>query len=364
MAPLSDEQRWRIVFAYERTKSVSKAAQQCKCSRPTVRRWLERYRATASVVAKRSSGRCASIPEGAGLVAAKLLAGGQHGGAKQVSMALLDQGHTSTAVHKTTLIRAARRESKKAGTPLVVRRGPPPRGLKQANMSAREEFARNNRRRDWSNVMFTDRKKFHFKYPGRSVKAVRWELVGVKRGMAEVWRPNNPNSFNVYGGITVHGVTELHQVAGTTGHTSAFKTASGKQARNITAAEYRAVMQQTLLPGGNAALGRNWVLQQDGDPAHGCADDVLKRCNPACRASVSLLPEWPGNSPDLNLIENVWSWVEARVNEKGCSTFEEFKQEVRTQFAAVPWSMLTRLYNSMPKRLEEVIRRRGGRIRY
>lgn len=297
-------------------------------------------------------------------MAAKLLAGGQHGGAKQVSMALLNQGHTRTAVHKTTLIRAARRESKKAGTPLVVRRGPPPRGLKPANRSDRMEFASNICRRDWSNVMFTDRKKFHFKYPRQSVKAVRWELVGVERRVAEAWRPNKPDSFNVYGGITERGVTELHQVAGTTGHTSVFKTASGKQARNITAAEYRAVLQQTLLPGGKAALGRNWVLQQDGDPAHGCADGVLKRWNPARRADVSLLPEWPGNSPDLNLIENVWSWVEARVNEKGCSTFEEFKQEVRTQFAAVPRRMLTRLYDSMPKRLEEVIRRRGGRIKY
>ena len=79
---------------------------------------------------------------------------------------------------------------------------------------------------------------------------------------------------------------------------------------------------------------------------------------------MSLLQQWPGNSPDLNLIENVWSWVDRRVNEKGCSTFEEYKQEVRTQFAAYPRSMLTSLYNSMPKRLEEVFKEGGRRIKY
>jgi hypothetical protein len=226
------------------------------------------------------------------------------------------------------------------------------------------EFARNNRKRDWSNVMFTDRKKFYFKYPGESVKAVRWEMVGKERRVGEVWRPNNPDAFNVYGGITKHGVTKLHMVAGTTGYTSGSKTSSGKQARNITAHEYRSVVQDKLLPEGEAFLGRNWVFQQDGDPAHGRVDAVLKGWNSACRANVSLLQQWPGNSPDLNLIENVWSWVDRRVNEKGCSTFEEYKQEVRTQFAAYPRSMLTSLYNSMPKRLEEVIKEGGRRIKY
>ena len=78
--------------------------------------------------AKRSSGRRASVPVGIGIVAAKMLASWQHGGAKQVSMALWNQGRMETAVHKTTLIRAARRESKEAGNSLVVRRGPPPPG--------------------------------------------------------------------------------------------------------------------------------------------------------------------------------------------------------------------------------------------
>ena len=172
--------------------------------------------------------------------------------------------------------------------------------------------------------MFTDRKRFHLKYPGTSVRAVRWEKVGAAGGTVEVWRPNNPNSFNVNGGITRQGVTKLHVVAGTTGYTSVAETSSGKQARNNTADEYGSVLQDTLLPGGKALLGRNWVFQQERDPAQGRVDAALESWNSASRANVSLLQQWPGSSPDLNLIENVWSWVDRRVNEKGCSTFEEY----------------------------------------
>ena len=187
---------------------------------------------------------------------------------------------------------------------------------------------------------------------------------GADAGRGEVWSPNNPKGYNVYGGITSHGVTGLHEVSGTTGRKSVFKTVGGKKARNITTGEYSDVLEQTLLPAGGSAFLRHWVFQQDEDPAHGHAMDVLNHWNSEHRPRVSLLEEWPGNSPDLNLIENVWSWVQAEVDKKGCSTFREFKQEVRDQFAAVPQSMLTSQYTSMPKRLGDVIKSGGRRIKY
>lgn len=42
------------------------------------------------------------------------------------------------------------------------------------------------------------------------------------------------------------------------------------------------------------------------------------------RASVNLLPNWPPNSPYLNPMENVWSWVQSQVDAKVCKTFEDF----------------------------------------
>jgi hypothetical protein len=79
---------------------------------------------------------------------------------------------------------------------------------------------------------------------------------------------------------------------------------------------------------------------------------------------VSLLGQWPPNSPDLNPIENVWSYVQAKVDKMGCKTFEEFKEAVLMEIKIVPRKMLINLFDSMPRRMAKVIQLDGDKTKY
>ena len=79
--------------------------------------------------------------------------------------------------------------------------------------------------------------------------------------------------------------------------------------------EYQEVLQITLLVEGQRLFtsrgDSTWVLQQHNDPAHMVADGVVKKWNASHAFSISVLNNWPPNSPHLNPIENVWSYVQA-----------------------------------------------------
>jgi len=161
----------------------------------------------------------------------------------------------------------------------------------------------------------------------------------------------------VYGGITAFGATKLIPVTGTTGVKSRYLTKAGNQSRNITAAEYKVVVSEGLLPGGAGKFGsgyvRDWVLQQDGDPTHNAAKGQVANFNAVHHGSVEILANWPGNSPDFSPIENVWAIVDAKVNAMGCRTFPEYKKAVDKTFQNLPYDTLMNLFDSVPKRMRE-----------
>ena len=362
-----------MFFTYKKLQNVSKTAQACyvsrKCVRHVVCRLAAKSNGSHAAAPQARSGRKPALSPDAADQAFKLLTDKKTGAADSVARALQTQGIVLGRVHRTTLIRHARRAASAAGQKLVVRRGAPPKGLSKDTMEKRVVFALGNASTSWKPIMFTDRKKFFFRYPGTSVRMVRWELE-CSAGQVDqgVYQPNKPQAVNIYAGITPFGVTSAHIVAGTSCHKSAFVNKKGQQAKNITQHEYQAVLTDTLLPEGRRLFGTYgiscWVLQQDNDPAHKVAGQVVADWNQRHGSAVSVLPNWPPNSPDLNLIENVWAWVQARVDEKGCKNFAEFKAEVLQQLAKVPQSMIDKLYKSMHGRLRSVVENEGGKIKY
>lgn len=285
--------------------------------------------------------------------------------ADKAAQQLCNEGLAPRKVHKATLIRAARKEASVRGEPIKVSRGRPAKQLTTKNKAQRVAFAEANKTRPWDSVIFTDRKRFYFRYPGQKVQLQRWVKKGSKH---EAYTVDKPKCVNVYAGITRFGVTKPRIVAGTTHYKNNFLSKKGTKAKNITASEYSDVLRRALFPEARRLFDAkgvtNWVFQQDNDPCHKQAATLLEQWSKTQRCTPTLLPKWPPHSPDLNPIENLWAYCQRRVEERGCKTFEEFQSAVLQEVENVPLAVLKSLFDSMPKRIDLVLERGGDKTGY
>jgi hypothetical protein len=363
---MKTKERWDIIHAWQESRNITRVANQLGRTRRTVQHWVHHFNKHGNVESGKRTGRPPLLDDSGAGAALQLLLSEEHGTGFKVAQALHAQGTTSKLLHKSTVLRHAKGAAKAEGKPIRAVRGLPGKELTQGTKLKRYNFAKANQGRDWGNVMFTDRKKFHFYYPGVSVKPMKWLRKGEKW---TAYKVNHAQVVNLYAGITKHGITKAHIVAGTSKHTSKYTNKKGQTSKNITGAEYEDVLQLTFLPEGQRVFGpvgvSKWVLQQDNDPSHKRASTkVLATHKGKHGCSIELLQNWPPNSPDLNPIENVWGYVQGKVNARGCKTFDTYKAVVLAELRGVPKSMLTNLFASMPKRLAVCIKAKGGKTTY
>ncbi|KAH0811856.1 hypothetical protein GEV33_010935 [Tenebrio molitor] len=75
---------------------------------------------------------------------------------------------------------------------------------------------------------------------------------------------------------------------------------------------------------------------------------------------------WPARSPDLNPIEHLWDVVGKQVRAR-CGelvSLQELRRVVQEEWDNTPQEEIQHLIESMPRRLEAVIRARGGNTKY
>ena len=95
------------------------------------------------------------------------------------------------------------------------------------------------------------------------------------------------------------------------------------------------------------------MLRKDKDPSHTVVTGGGSKSGaPGMHPPSSVLSSWPPNNPDLS---HIWSSVQDRLNNSGCTTFEDFRAAVMEVVWGVPKTMLTRMFDSMPKRLAQML---------
>lgn len=110
-----------------------------------------------------------------------------------------------------------------------------------------------------------------------------------------------------------------------------------------------------------------WLFQHDNAPVHTARNvkTYLDRTEKSQKGQIKVLP-WPSQSPDLNPLENLWAYLKQRVGKrtKKPSNLAELFQVVLEEWHHVPKRVLENLVESLPKRIEMVISRKGASIDY
>ena len=90
---------------------------------------------------------------------------------------------------------------------------------------------------------------------------------------------------------------------------------------------------------------------------------LSRRVSPTPPGTV-LYSTWPGNSPDLNPIENCWNWMKDQLQEKKVTSVKNLIEIKRLWCLATPQDYLRTLSESMPRRLQAVIDTGGEMTKY
>ena len=135
----------------------------------------------------------------------------------------------------------------------------------------------------------------------------------------------------------------------------------GKRILKLCPSTVNSSVYQEILSGEFLSMmGQTNILVQDNAPAHRSASTIAFLEN----AGVLYMDDWPPNSADLNIIENLWSILKREIKNITIKSKEEIFIKCSQIWDSIPTSTIKKLYDSIPHRLESVRKANGYPINY
>lgn len=207
--------------------------------------------------------------------------------------------------------------------------------LTEAHRQKRLAFARTEKDRDWSKVVFLDETTFTTGPRKHRVRAGRNEFVPLPT-------IKHPPKVHVWGGVSAKGKTKVFIFT-----------------ENLDAALYTRILNEALLPSLRALSRGAGPIQQDNDPKHN-AKVCLKVLTDHHISRVLQPPQ----SPDLNPLENVWNTLKDRVAEHNPGSAQQLRRWIQFEWDKMRNADFLSSVLSMPQRCQAVIDAQGGPTRY
>lgn len=193
----------------------------------------------------------------------------------------------------------------------------------------------------WDSVLWSDESPFMLRFAGR-VRVWRFhnERYSPDTTVATV---KHDKKINVWGCFSTAGVGRLYLVKG-----------------NLDQHQYHSILIHHMVPSAKVLFPKGpWIFQQDNDPKH----TSNKVQNYLANKKFQVMT-WPAQSPDLNPIENLWSFLDQRLRDRKPNSEEELFQAIKDGWDNIPRSYLQDLVRSMPRRCQAVIDSKGFATRY
>jgi transposase len=328
--------------------TLEKIATRLGKSIRTVRRWLRIWESEGRLTKNKSTGRPRSCRNKKNLKRLKrhMLGTSPHS-VREVARRKPEFGS------KSTIQRALRQDlellpyKKKKRTPLT-----------EAHRAHRLLMAEHHILNDLDvkDVVFTDEKRFSFIHVPRGNEFVWTDDPHDDRRFVEV--PKYQRNFvEVWAGITYYGQTKLYFIERPNVNRTKLKFTADRFVEEI--------LIDALLEIDDIFLEHGvekWIFQQDGDSKHTAS--VVQKYLQANTPKFVRKDQWPANSPDFNLIENLWDIAVRSLKRKRPKSLDGFRKAVQETWESIPLDVVQSLFNSWQDRMTAAMLVNGGHTKY
>lgn len=216
--------------------------------------------------------------------------------------------------------------------------------LSKRNIEARRTFADQHVfwQSEWRKIIFSDEKKFNFDGPDGF--AYYWHDLRTQPRIFSK-RQSGGGSVMIWAAIGYNGRTDMTFIY-----------------TRMNAGAYQRMIALHLPSCGTDLAGSNWRFQQDNAPVH-VARSTLAFFK---QTKIDILEKWPPKSADMNIIENVWSILARKVYKNGrqYNNKTELMESIVKSWYEIPQSDIQSLYDSLPRRIQELSDKKGKETRY